>query len=563
MQFLGYRATRREFLRIFAVIGGAIGTVGSAGACAPASAPPPTQAPVPTQAPAAAKPTAAPAVTQAPAAAKPTTAPAPATQAPAKAASGGTVRLTLTWSPQRADPHNHQTSADYVILANIYDRLVDLDPKNLSPRPGLATSWKAANDTTWEFKLRTGVKFSDGTPFDAAAAKKNVERQMESASTKPFTNKFESVEAKDAETIVIKTKTPYAQVLYNLGVPQMGVISPAAIDKGKEWLSTNAVGSGPFVLKEWVAKERFVLERNPNYWGPAVKIERALFRVVPDENARLAGLKSGELDVIGDPPVPTVKALESDANLRVLKLPVARTYFFMYQMGDPIISNLKVRQAIAAAINRKALVELVSENLNRMANTLLPPEALDGEGANPQLAIEYNPDRAKALLAESGVNLSGKPLKMIPDMTVVAARDTAQAVQEDLRKVGIGVEIVLLEQAKINETLAAHQYQIAPSSWQTADPDSALNKIFSERSPWPWANHHNAEFERNVDKAATIIGDAERRAAYKEIFRYLLQDAIYLPLYHKNAIVGMSKKVEGLRWSPLDFALLSEVSVAG
>jgi peptide/nickel transport system substrate-binding protein len=478
-----------------------------------------------------------------------------------RGASAKTVNFALAATPITADPHYQQAGTDYHIYANVMDRLVTLDPATLAPRPSLAVSWRTVDDTTYEFKLRQGVKFHDGTPLDATAVKLNFERMLAvDTTTRSFTSRYKAVFAPDANTFVIKLTAPYAYAVFNLGFFQMSVISPSSFTKGREWLATHAVGTGPFMLTEWVNGQRMVLDRNPDYWGGAPKVDRVVVQVVPDENTRVAGLKAGDLDVIVDPPIPSVKGLLTDPGVTALKLPVARTYFIMYQLQDPVMSNLNVRQALAAAINRQDLVDYVTDDLNRLANNIIPPEARDGKATQPSVQIEYNPDKARALLKESNVDFSNKKLTIVPEMSISGARDTALAIQEDLRKVGIQTDVLFQENAQIQAHYKDGTYQLGPQSWLTADPDSALRRIFSSRSPWHYPQLQDPQFEAWLDQASTMV-DTQRVALYEKIFNDLLTKAEYLPLYHKLEIVGVRRNVTGLRWSPLDVSLFQGVSL--
>lgn len=479
----------------------------------------------------------------------------------AAAAPAGTLNFAISATPLSPDPHYQQTGADYHVYANVMDRLVELDPATLNPRPSLAVSWRAVDETTYEFKLRRDVRFHDGTPMDANAVKLNFERMLRAdTTTRSFTARYKAVFAPDIETLVIKLTAPYAYAVFNLGFYQMSLISPATFNKGKEWLATNAVGTGPFVLKEWVNGQRMVFERNPNYWGGAPKIGQVVLQVIPDDNTRLAALKAGDLHVMVDPPIPAVKGLLADPVATALKLPVARTYFVMYQLQDPIMSNVKVRQAVSMAIDRAALVQFVSNDLNRLANNIIPPEARDGRDTRPDAKIEYNPDKARTLLRESGVDLSTKRLTIVPEMSISGARDTALAIQEDLKKVGIQTDTLFQENAQIQQHYKDGTYHLGPQSWLTADPDSALRRIFSSRSPWHYPRLQDPMFEQRVDQASTTL-DAKRYALYRTVFDDLLEKAEYLPLYHKNEIVGVNRKVKGLQWSPLSVGLFRGVSL--
>lgn len=522
------KATRRELLRYIAAAGGAIGLGGIAAACAPTGS-----------------------------------APSAGPSASGSAGNiGGTLTVGMQFPVQLADPHNYKGNGDFAIFANVYDRLVELDVATLKPQPSLAVSWRAIDDTTWEIKLRKDVKFSDGTPFNAAAAKVNLERAATGTGSSPFGGIIASVQAPDTETIVLKTKTPYSQTIFNLGQFPMSVVAPSSIDKGKDFLASNGIGSGPFVIKEWISGDRFTLERNTSYWKTRPNLDKIVLRTIQNENTRLAALQAGDVDLIDNPPAATVKSLSGDTRLQVTKLPIARTYFVMYQLQDPIMKNVKVRQAIAAAVNRKAIVEQVTEGLQRPANGFLPPEALDGTGSNPGFTIEYNPDRAKQLLKESGIDLATVRLKMLPERSIVSADAVALAIQEDLKKVGLNVDIVQLESAALQEKYKTHDYQLGPQSWGLPDPDTSLRKVFSQRGPWRFPNKLDAAFEAKLDEASATLDETKRQAIYKGIFRDMLEQAEYLPLVHTVIVLASNKKVSGVNWSPVNAPFLANTSIS-
>lgn len=525
------QTTRRAFLRYVAAAGGAVGLGSLAAACAPSATGPAVSAPSGT--------------------------------GTAQPAAGGTLTVGMQFPVQLADPHNYKGNGDFAIFANVYDRLVELDVATLKPQPSLATSWRALDDTTWEIKLRKDVKFSDGTPFDASAAKLNLERAATGTGSSPFGGIIASVQAVDAETIILKTKTAYSQTIFNLGQFPMSVVAPSSIAKGKDFLSTNGIGTGPFVIKEWVAGDRFVLERNPTYWKTPAKLDKIVLRTIQNENTRLAALQAGDVDLVDNPPAATVKQLAGDARFQVNKLPIARTYFIMYQLQDPIMKNVKVRQAIAAAINRKAIVEQVTEGLQRPANGFLPPEALDGAGSDPGFQIEYSPDKARQLLKDSGVDLSTLRLKMLPERSIVSADAVALAIQEDLKKVGLNVDIVQLESAALQERYKSYDYQLGPQSWGLPDPDTSLRKVFSARGPWRFPNKQDPAFEAKLDEASATLDDAKRLAIYKGIFRDMLEQAEYLPIVHTVIVLASNKKVKGVNWSPINAPYLVNTSLSG
>ena len=462
-------------------------------------------------------------------------------------ASGGTLTYGQNFPIQIADPHNQKGSADHAIFFNVYDRLVELDQSTLQPKPSLALSWKSINDTTWELKLRTGVKFSDGSAFDASVAKASMERAMNSASAKAFTGNFASVEAPDAQTLVIKTKTPYAQTIFNLGVGQLSIIPPSAISQGNDWLATHAIGSGPFTLTEWTANERFVLERNPNYWGEKAKLDKVIIKMLTNDSSRLAALQAGDVDVAVGPPAQSVKGLGADPKLDVLKSPQVSVWFVMYNLQDPVMQNVKFRQALNAAVNRQALNDQACEGLLRTASTWLPPEALGAKETDPGVKIEYNPDRAKQLLVESGVNLATVNLQLIPQIPL-CGDPVVLAIQEDLRKVGVKVEITKVDAPTSNDRYQKGTYQLGPQGWQALDPDSSLRRTWSDKGPFAYPHVGRPDFETKLDQASATLDDAKRYAIYKDIFKQMVDEAWFMPVFYQVTIVAQTKKLQNMKY---------------
>ena len=468
----------------------------------------------------------------------------------APAASGGTLTYGQNFPIQIADPHNQKGSADHAIFFNVYDRLVELDPATLQPKPSLATSWKSVNDTTWELKLRTDVKFSDGTPFNADAAKASLERAMTQTSSKAYAGNFDSVTATDASTIVIKTKTPYAQTIFNLGVGNMSIIAPSAIKQGNEWLATHAIGSGPFVLSEWTPNERFVLDRNPNYWGEKAKLDKVVIKMLTNDSSRLAALQSGDVDVAVAPPAQSVKQLQSDSKFDVVRAPQVSVWFVMYNLQDPAMKNLKFRQGLNAAVNREALNTQACEGLLRTANTVIPPEALGYKETDPGVKIEYNVDKAKQLLKDSGVDLNATTLQIVPQIPV-CGEPVILALQEDLRKVGVKTEIVKVDAPTSNDRYQKAQYQLGPQGWQAIDPDSALTRTWSDKGPFGYAHIGRPDIEAKIEQARSVLDDAKRYAIYKDIFKTMLEEAWLMPVFYQVTINAQTKKLQGMRYHPI------------
>ena len=470
--------------------------------------------------------------------------------ATAAAAAGGTLTYGQNFPIQIADPHNQKGSADHAIFFNVYDRLVELDQASLQPKPSLATSWKSVNDTTWELKLRTDVKFSDGTPFNADAAKQSLERAMTQPSSKAYAGNFDTVTATDASTIVIKTKTPFAQTIFNLGVGNMSIIAPSAIKQGNDFLATHAIGSGPFMLTQWTPNEQFVLERNPNYWGDKAKLDKVVIKMLTNDSSRLAALQAGDVDVAVGPPAQSIKQLQSDPKYDVIRAPQVSVWFVMYNLQDPVMKNMKFRQGLNMAVNREALNTQACDGILRTSNTVIPPEALGFKDTDPGVKIEYNVDKAKQLLAESGVNLSTTTLQLVPQIPL-CGDPVVLAIQEDLRKVGVKVEIVKVDAPTSNDRYQKGQYQLGPQGWQAIDPDSALTRIWSDKGPFAYPHIGRPDIEAKIEQARSVLDDAKRYAIYKDIFKTMLEEAWFMPVFNQMTVIAQTKKLQGIKYHPI------------
>ena len=315
--------------------------------------------------------------TKAPAAPAPTTPPAPPAQAATPTAlpptatpvgkTGGTLRIGTRVDPQSLDPHHYKAGGiDMAILDLVTDGLVTFD-RRMNMVPQLALSWEWTDNTTLRFKLRQGVTFHDGTLFNAQAAKVNLDRMAQAAEVKGYYGQLASTTVIDDYTVQLKLAAPFAPFLRNLGSPVGGMISPAAITKWGDELPRHPVGTGPYMLDEWKPKESLTLVKNPKYWGTPFKLDKLIFRPFPEEATRLLAFQAGELDVIQDPVPSSVKALEKDGRFQVVRATQLRNLWLGIENGDKTLENIKLRQAIAYAIDRESLVKLVAEGMADVA----------------------------------------------------------------------------------------------------------------------------------------------------------------------------------------------------
>src|SRR5699024_6408657 len=270
-------------------------------------------------------------------------------------------------------------------------------------QPQLAESWSWSEDgETLTLKLREGVKFHDGTPFDAEAVKFSLGRLISDDVKVPIGIAFqviESIEAVDAHTVRLNLRNPQPNLLPNLAFTVAAMLSPASVDaEGNSYTNmTQPVGTGPYQLVRRQQGSQLVFERVDDYWGEPPYYSRVVFKIVPESNALEAGLRSGQLDLIMNPPVSDLKALSSQPGITVLKAPSDRSIFIAMQVNMAPLDNKKVRQALNYAVNKEAIIHnVLFDAVDRMdspfAKTLLGHCKVGG--------YDYDPDKAKKLLAK-------------------------------------------------------------------------------------------------------------------------------------------------------------------
>jgi len=249
---------------------------------------------------------------------------------------GGELVIANIADVLRMDPMLITDVPTATIAYQIFDFLVRYNHETKQYEPGLAISWEASEDAkTWTFKLRKGVKFHDGTPFNAEAVKFTIDRVLDPQSKSPLSQDFrdnvESVEVIDEYTVVFHLKNPLASFLDRI-IRNQGamIVSPTAVKKYGDDFSNHPVGTGPFMFKEWIPGERVVLVKNPDYWGGAPMIDTLIFKPMPESAAQVAALQAGQVDVILSIPKESLEILEKDPNIKVYKMPGYTTFGIVF-----------------------------------------------------------------------------------------------------------------------------------------------------------------------------------------------------------------------------------------
>lgn len=467
------------------------------------------------------------------------------------------------------DPQNVTDGESLRVTKNIYDTLVDYKKDSTEVVPGLATSWKTSGDgKTWTFTLREGVKFHDGTEFNADAVVYNFERMMDEnhpqhkgtfdyypSMFNGFKGKgsvIESVKAIDKKTVEFKLTAPQAPFLANLGMSCFAIISPAALEKYGEKIGQNPVGTGPFVFKEWKPKESITLVKNDNYWTKP-KLDKLVFKVIPDNSARLTALKNGEIDLMDGLNPSDFASVNSDSKLQTYKRPPMNVAYLTMNTSKAPFDNVKIRQAISYATNKKGIVDAFYAGLAEPAVNMIPSSMW---GFNKDIKdYEYNLETAKKLVAEAGY-----PNGLDTELWVMSggrsympqAQKVAEAMKADLDKIGIRVKIVSTEWATYLKKLKNAEHPMALIGWigDNGDPDNFLYVLLDKDNAKPPAAQNYSMYKNDkvhdlLIKAQTTADQAQRTQLYMEAQKIIHDDAPTVPLVHSQAALAGSKKVKG------------------
>ena len=457
------------------------------------------------------------------------------------------------------DPHNWKTARDLLAINLVYEGLLTLDP-DLKVVPVLATSWEMVNETTWKFNLRKGVKFHDGTPFNADVAKINFDRMRNAPRAKGIFGIIDSVTIEDDYTILIKTSTPFAPFVNNVCHPVGAMISPKAIEQYGAQIGQYAVGTGKFVLKEWRPKEKIVLTRNENYWGEKPKLSSVILKPIPEEGTRTMAFESGEIDIVTDPAPHRIAKYKTNKDIQIIAEPAARVVWLGFNVQDKVLSNVKLRRAIAYAINRNELVDYVAEGLAINASAWIPEIV---QKSNKKYNYDFDPKKAKELLKEAGYP-EGLELNLwTPEGRYLKDKQIAEAIQAQLAAVGIRTKLSVKEWGSYVDALFRREQQLYIWGWafQVGDPDAMLRENFLSKSSYNCTAYNNPEYDKLLDKAVATLNPPARKDLYENIQQLLIDDVVGCPIYHSENIFAVWKKVKGFRAHPLELVILDKTTV--
>lgn len=443
------------------------------------------------------------------------------------------------------DPHLQWDTESYTVYRNLFDNLVTRDVGGKIV-PQVATGWRYSDDTTIVFDLRTDIRFQDGsklTPDDVAFS---VRRITNPAFKSPQLSQFDQITSADVTgpaQVTLHTKTPYPVLMAQL--VKLSIIPKAYVEKvGDQKFNQEPLGSGPYRLRTWQRGVQSVLDSVDDYWRGKPPFRTVTFRAVPDGPTRIADLRTGRADITRGLSPDDAEGVKADKSLQLLPVATERVaYLFINTLATPT-KDKRVRQAIAMAIDRDAIISSLQQGYARPVNIVLTPANFGYIADIP--GRPYDPDRARALIKEAGAE--GAVLSFITSPSY--DRRLNEAVQQMLGDVGLKVEISVTDQPTFlrrRQGTPEDAGSLSQGRWSCAcqDADGVIFPLF--RSGSIWSKMTNPAFDADVDAARTILDPATRLEHYRRAFQILREEVPGIGLFQDYAIYLARKE---LRWTP-------------
>jgi peptide/nickel transport system substrate-binding protein len=483
---------------------------------------------------------------------------------------GSTLRIARGQLTDSLDAQKTALLVAHEIMWQIYDTLIYLDESG-TVHPGLATEWTFSDDNlAVTYKLREGVTFHDGTPFDATIVQQTVARHRDPATASPTSymlGPLDTVEVVDPMTVTYKYTAPFAPMFVGLGYSYCAPISIPAVEKFGDQFGRNPVGTGAYKFVEWSADDTIALEANAEHtWSTTFyatqqppAIQRVKFHVIPEDATRLAALESGEVDVVaGTDAVPTdkIRTLEQTDGVTVVKRDAVGVYYsYLNQLIKPL-DDLRVRQAINHAVDRDKLVQLVLDGQGKPATSALASAFGD---YNPDLTqYPYDPEKAAALMKEAGLE-AGFETKYLNIASPVYQR-AAESIQEDLSKINIKLSIESYPVAEWVPKGASGEYGIQFFYYTYSDPD-ILYLAFRTDQAFSWSHQTDPELDAWLDEQQITFDPAVRKDLLYKAQARINDQALSLLLWEGVYAAATRDNVQNLAIDLVGFIHLQEMSL--
>lgn len=477
---------------------------------------------------------------------------------------GGTLIVAVGEEPQSMDSYVASAPSSGMIYDNIFDELTMLEPDG-TVVPRLAASWEVVEPTRWRFKLQENVTWHDGSPFTAEDVVYHFQRVFDPDKPgRPYglTPGVDHAEAVDDTTVDVVTEVPIPTLANDLA-PRWNVISShrPSVEQWGDQYGDHPIGTGPFRFVEWKKGEEIVLEAFEDYWGGRPYLDRVIIRFIPEDTTRLLALESGEVDYIYGLPRHEVARLESSDQFKVLKSPNYVTMYLVFNASHQLLQDVRVRQALAYAIDKQEIVEVAFEGQAQVAEQLVAP-GVAGYDASSETAWPYDPDQARALLSEAGwtdsdgdgiLEKDGQKLSLEFSYSTGSRYpvEVSTVLQSQMREIGVDFQLREWENAALlteypKGQLACYAYGQGLGSGHFGQ--LAFNHFHSQGG-----RNYNFLYKIDADTTARLDEileasvsefDAEKRQdLWRQVMAINREQALMIPLYHPFELAATSAKV--------------------
>jgi len=488
---------------------------------------------------------------------------------------GGTLYVGVSYDTPNMD---HLTSGStFTAQMLIFDALVSRGPDG-EYYPHLAESWEVSDDyLEWTFHLRDDVTFHDGTPFNAEAAKWFFDKARDPEGQHVFSGSYSSVTeilSPDDYTLVFKLSNPWPNILFTLSSSFSGMISPTAYETyGEEYGTKYAVGTGPFILEEWIPEDTTTVVRNPDYnWGPAYLenqgapyLERVVFKYYPESTTRISELMTGGIDILYNVPTTDLEDVLADERFEIFTAPAWGGALFYIDMNQtkPPLDDVLVRQAINYALDKETLARLTLGEYGETAYCYMSEHWHCGmdPAEVAEIGYPYDPQKGIDLLAEAGwidtdgngvVDKDGEDLSLLMYIgNDTESQQYGEVMQAEFADVGIEIELLMLDYGSMVDGFNANENELCFTNYGW--PDSDVYNLFFMSNQIPYLNSSHIDdphMDELLNAANTAPTAEERCELYAQVEQYAIETAVWAPVYWLTAITAVNKRVQGILITP-------------
>ncbi|MCL1949456.1 MAG: ABC transporter substrate-binding protein [Turicibacter sp.] len=472
-----------------------------------------------------------------------------------------TLVVALRAEPSSLDPQAARDIPSSSVMTQIFSTLVRLD-EDMAIKPYLATSWERLDDYTYEFNLREDVSFHNGELLTAQDAAFSIIRATQSPATSPIMGPIDpdGVIAIDDHTLRITTLQPFSPLLFHLTQNAAAIVPKAAVEAAGDQFGQHPIGTGPFVFESWDAGDQVELSRNDGYFMETAHFKNLTMRFITEANTRFISLETGEVQIAVDLPPTVLNRVAEDPDLTLVREPDLRINYLGMNVNQPPFDQLGVRQAVNYAIDTQLLIDTVLEGVGGFTDSPLAPAIF---GADTSLSgYGYDPDRARELLALAGFNggfdttfyIDSDPLRI----------SLATAIANQLGQVGINVELVTLEWATFLEQTSQGNHGLFILGWtnSTGDADATAFALFHSSSHGALGNRtffNNPRADELIILGRETADEGGRLEIYRELQQIVIDEAIWVPLFTGENLVGIQNNFQGFRANPTNLHRYNEV----